>query len=67
MGLLKCGELLQPFEVMRTQRQAWRTQLTEASLLCCEANLLYVPIPTTCGLDRSCAIECLLTTVILSP
>lgn len=54
-------ELLQSFEEMRTQHQTRRSQLTEANLLRREADLPYVPIPTTCGVDGSYAIERLLT------
>lgn len=60
-------ELLQSFEAMRAERQARWTQLTDAGLLCREADLPYVPIPTICGVDGSYAIERLLTTVILPP
>jgi hypothetical protein len=59
-------ELLQSFEEMRAQRQARRAQLTEASLLRREADLPYVPIPTTCGVDGSYAIERLLTTDLVA-
>lgn len=59
-------ELLQSFEEMRAQRQARRSQLTEAGLLRREADLPYVPIPTTCGVDGSYAIERLLTTDLVA-
>jgi len=59
-------ELLQSFEEMRTQRQARRAQLANANLLRREADLPYVPIPTTCGVDGSYAIERLLTTDLVA-
>ena len=59
-------ELLQSFEAMRTRRQARREQLAKADLLCREADLPYVPIPTTCGVDGSYAIERLLTTDLVA-
>ena len=59
-------ELLQSFEAMRAQRQARRAQLADAGLLRREADLPYVPIPTTCGVDGSYAIERLLTTDLVA-
>jgi hypothetical protein len=59
-------ELLQSFEAMRAQRKAYRMQLTNSGLLCREADLPYVPIPTTCGADGSYAIERLLTTDLVA-
>jgi len=59
-------ELLQSFEAMRAQRQARRAQLTDAGLLRREADLPYVPIPTTCGVDGSYAIERLLSTDLVA-
>lgn len=59
-------ELLQSFEEMRAQRQARRAQLADRDLLRREADLPYVPIPTTCGVDGSYAIERLLTTDLVT-
>ena len=59
-------ELLQSFEAMRAQRQARRAQLANAGLLRREADLPPVPIPTTCGVDGSYAIERLLTTDLVA-
>ena len=52
---------------MRAERQTPWTQFADAGLLRREADLPYVPIPTTCDMDGSYAIERLLTTVIVSP
>jgi len=59
-------ELLRSFAEMRAQRQTRRAQLAEADLLRREADLSYVPIPTTCGVDGSYAIERLLTTDLVA-
>ena len=59
-------KLLRSFEEMRAQRQARRAQLTNAGLLRREAELPYVPIPTTCGVDGSYAIERLLSTDLVA-
>jgi len=53
-------KLLTDFEQVRTRRQEWRGQLATASLLRRDSDLAYVPIPTTCGVDGSYAIERLL-------
>ncbi|MCS7293191.1 MAG: DNA double-strand break repair nuclease NurA [Gloeomargarita sp. SKYBB_i_bin120] len=54
-------KLLQDFERVRAQRQTWRAQLQQAGWLGRDAELPYVPIPTTCGIDGAYAIERLLT------
>lgn len=59
-------ELLTSFEEMRSQREARRKQVAEADLLRREADLPYVSIPTTCGIDGSYAIERLLTTDLVA-
>ncbi len=59
-------ELLDSFEDMRAQRQMRREQLAQAGLLHRDADLPYVPIPTTCGVDGSYAIERLLTTDLVA-
>lgn len=59
-------ELLQSFEEMRADREVRRRQLVEASLLRREADLPYVLIPTTCGIDGSYGIERLLTTDLVA-
>ncbi len=53
-------KLLSEFEQTRTCRQEWRAQLAESGLLSRDAEFPYVPIPTTCGVDGSYAIERLL-------
>ncbi len=59
-------ELLASFEEMRSQREARRSQVADAGLLRREGDLPYVPIPTTCGVDGSYAIERLLTTDLVA-
>lgn len=54
--------LLKSFREMRQQRAAWRAGLEAANLLQRESDLEYVPIPTTCGVDGSYAVERLLAT-----
>jgi len=64
--LQRTGELsqglLNNFEQMRTQQVEWHRQLKEANLLSREAELPHMPIPTTCGVDGSYAVERLLAT-----
>lgn len=59
-------ELLTSFEEMRSQRESRRKQVADAGLLRREADLPYVSIPTTCGIDGSFAIERLLTTDLVA-
>jgi len=59
-------QLLTSFEEMRSQREARRSQIANAGLLRREGDLPYVPIPTTCGVDGSYAIERLLTTDLVA-
>lgn len=53
-------KLLGDFEQMRALRQEWRESLERAGLLRRDAELPYMPIPTTCGVDGSYAVERLL-------
>lgn len=55
-------KLLADFEEVRDHRHEWRNQLAQAGLLQRESDVPYVPIPTTCGVDGSHAIERLLAT-----
>lgn len=59
-------ELLTSFEEMRSQREVRRKQVADAGLLRREGDLPYTPIPTTCGVDGSYAIERLLTTDLVA-
>jgi len=59
-------KLLADFEQVRAQRQEWRQRLTEAGLLRRDAELAYMPIPTTCGVDGSYAIERLLASDLIA-
>lgn len=59
-------KLLADFEQVRAQRQKWRQDLARAGLLRREAELAYVPIPTTCGVDGSYAIERLLASDLVT-
>jgi len=45
---------------IRRNRTGWREQLSQAQLLQRDSDLPYVPIPTTCGVDGSYAVERLL-------
>lgn len=53
--------LLADFEHVRKSRQEWRDRLDQAGLLRRDAELGYPPIPTTCGVDGSYAVERMLT------
>jgi len=69
--VLKRGEdlsqkLLSDFEQVRTRRQEWRESLKGARLLRRDAELRYVPIPTTCGVDGSYAVERLLASDLVA-
>lgn len=50
-------QLLEDFEHVRKSRQEWRDRLDQAGLLRRDAELGYPPIPTTCGVDGSYAVE----------
>lgn len=54
--------LLGTFREIREQRASWRGQLEARGLLQRDADLEYTPIPTTCGVDGSYAVERLLAT-----
>jgi len=54
-------KLLGDFEQVRTRRQEWREDLKQAGLLHRDAEVPCMPIPTTCGVDGSYAVERLLT------
>jgi hypothetical protein len=54
--------LLASFEEIRRERKTLRAQLQENSLLRRDTDLEYPPIPTTCGIDGSYAVERLLAT-----
>lgn len=58
--------LLQNFEHVRERRQAWRDSLQQSGLLRRDAELLYPPIPTTCGVDGSYAVERLLASDLVA-
>ncbi|HXF68722.1 MAG TPA: DNA double-strand break repair nuclease NurA [Thermoflexus sp.] len=53
-------KLLDHFEQVRARRQEWRGSLEREGLLHRDAELPYMPIPTTCGVDGSYAVERLL-------
>lgn len=54
--------LLDSFERIRKDRQIFREQLRSSGMLCRDSELEYPPIPTSCGVDGSYAVERLLTT-----
>lgn len=54
-------KLLYDFEQVRARRDEWREGLKRAGMLRRDADVPYVPIPTTCGIDGSYAVERLLT------
>jgi len=58
--------LLGDFEQVRTRRQEWREGLKQAGLLHRDAEFPYMPIPTTCGVDGSYAIERLLASDLVA-
>jgi hypothetical protein len=58
--------LLDSFREMRQKRDNWRAELKAANLLQRESDLEYVPIPTTCGVDGSYAVERLLATDLVA-
>jgi hypothetical protein len=55
-------ELLQSFEHVRSERKTLRAKLRESGRLARDAELEYPPIPTSCAVDGSYAVERLLTT-----
>ncbi|MFC1466792.1 MAG: DNA double-strand break repair nuclease NurA [Candidatus Brachytrichaceae bacterium NZ_4S206] len=59
-------KLLNDFEQVRAHRQEWRESLERAGLLRRDAELPYMPIPTTCGVDGSYAIERLLASDLVA-
>lgn len=58
--------LLASFEELQAHRETRRRQLTSAGLMRRDSDLEYVPIPTTCGVDGSYAIERLLATDLVA-
>jgi hypothetical protein len=54
--------LLQSFEHVRSERVTFRTKLRQSGRLARDADLEYPPIPSTCAVDGSYAVERLLTT-----
>lgn len=59
-------KLLGDFEQVRARRQEWRESLERAGLLHRDAELPYMPIPTTCGVDGSYAVERLLASDLVA-
>ncbi len=59
-------KLLGDFEHVRTHRCQWRDGLAKKGLLRRESELPYVPLPTTCGVDGSCAVERLLASDLVA-
>lgn len=59
-------KLLCDFEQVRDRRKEWRKSLEQADLLCRDAELSYMPIPTTCGIDGSYAVERLLASDLVA-
>ncbi len=59
-------QLLNDFEHVRAHRQEWRESLKQAKLLLREAELPYLPVPTTCGIDGSYALERLLASDLVA-
>lgn len=59
-------KLLEDFEHVRAHRQEWRVSLERAGLLRRDAELPYMPIPTTCGVDGSYAVERLLASDLVA-
>src|SRR5438034_510141 len=54
--------LLTSLEEVRNERQSLRAQLTANGLIRRDSELEYPPIPTSCGIDGSYAVERLLAT-----
>lgn len=59
-------KLLDDFEQVRARRREWRESLERAGMLRRDAELPYMPIPTTCGIDGSYAVERLLTSDLVA-
>ncbi len=59
-------KLLDDFEQVRARRKEWREGLERAGLLRRDAELPYMPIPTTCGVDGSYAVERLLASDLVA-
>lgn len=59
-------KLLTDFEQVRAHKQEWRGNLARSGLLYRDSDLPYVPIPTTCGVDGSQAIERLLASDLVA-
>jgi len=59
-------KLLGDFEQLRTRRQEWREGLNRAGLLHRDVEVPYMPIPTTCGVDGSYAVERLLASDLVA-
>lgn len=63
--LTKTGEvaqsLLKAFRAVKTERSRFRSDLAASGLVLNESALGYPPLPTTCGVDGSYAIERLLS------
>jgi len=58
--------LLDAFQKVRKEREALRRSLFDSAMVASESSLGYPPLPTTCGVDGSYAIERLLTTDIVA-
>ncbi|MCS7226819.1 MAG: DNA double-strand break repair nuclease NurA [Gloeomargarita sp. SKYB31] len=58
--------LLEDFKTIRARRQEWRKKLAQTGALGRTAELPYTPIPTTCGVDGSYAIERLLASDLVA-
>lgn len=58
--------LYNSFQDVQRERQALRSNLEEYDLLKKDADIGYSPIPTTCGIDVSYAIERLLSTDLVA-
>lgn len=59
-------KLLNDFEQVCVHRQKWQEDLKKVGLLHRDAELPYMPIPTTCGIDGSYAIERLLASDLVA-
>jgi hypothetical protein len=59
-------KLLNDFNQVRDNRKKWRESLQQAGLLRRDAELQYMPIPTTCGIDGSCVVERLLASDLVA-
>src|SRR6266496_3392480 len=59
-------DLLDSFHTLDAERDLRRGQLLERGLLRRDSELEYVPIPTSCGIDGSYAVERLLAIDLVS-